>query len=495
MDMPPEEQTFLELPGEDQEQQMEAPAAEDAGFMKSPQGDAQVLAETLSGSEQAAGVPVMPEGVSAIVVRYGLMRYLGQFAHNLERTPPLGTRVVVRTERGVELGEVIIGVTGVTGEPCGMSITPQRLAEFLRASGPDYPFRREGKVLRPANAQDVIDQRHLETSAREEGNYCRQQIKELGLPMKLVTVEHLLGGERIVFYFSSEQRVDFRELVRRLAAQFRTRIEMRQVGARDEARLVGDYERCGQRCCCQDFLKDLKPISMRMAKTQKATLDPSKISGRCGRLMCCLRYEDAVYEELRKKLPRKNTWVRTADMVARVVDTQILTQLVRVAKVDNTQVVIANEDIIERNVEPPPLAKESLPERPQPREKPVSHLLRDEVSVAQADLPQEAVQEEAVQEEAVEAPQEVIEGPEEGEAAPVSVPEPSLRDEAAGIVQEKAPGESRGKRRRRRSRRKQTGAGGPMPPPPQGLPQARGQPGQGEQGRHGRRGRSRRRGR
>jgi len=285
----------------------------------------------------------------SVVVRYGLMRRTGQFAHNLDFDPGPGTKVVVRTERGVELGEVIASVCRKTCYGC---VTSDTLSEYLGANGPGFPFRRDGKVLRLANPQDVIDHRHLESSAREEAVFCREQIRQLGLNMKLVTVEHLLGGERIIFYFSAVSRVDFRELVRRLAAQYRTRIEMRQVGARDEARLVADLERCGRRCCCQQFIKDLKPISMRMAKTQKATLDPSKISGRCGRLMCCLRFEDTAYEELRRKLPKKNIWVRTEEVVGRVIDTQILTQLVRLECADHTEVVVANESIIERDVDP-----------------------------------------------------------------------------------------------------------------------------------------------
>ena len=338
---------------------------------------------------QAAGQDSPSEEKAAprpgAVVRYGMMRQVGLFRHDLDDPPPGGTKVVVRTERGVELGQVVIAVCTEAQPHC---ITHDGLSGFLDRTGSDYPFRRDGKVLRAANVQDIIDHRHLESSAVEEGNFCRQQIKELGLKMKLVSVEHLLGGERIIFYFAAEQRVDFRELVRRLAAQFRTRIEMRQVGARDEARLVADYERCGMQCCCQRFLKDLKPVSMRMAKTQKATLDPSKISGRCGRLMCCLRYEDAGYEELRQKLPRKNTWVRTEHSLGRVMETQILTQLVRLALPDDRQVVVANEEIVERDVAPPPPADQTAEKaKDQPkraREKAAPRLLRDEVAVAAA---------------------------------------------------------------------------------------------------------------
>ena len=126
----------------------------------------------------------------------------------------------------------------------------------------------------------------------------------------------------------AEGRIDFRELVRRLAQEYQTRIEMRQIGSRDEAKLLGDIETCGQACCCLRFLQLLKPVNMRMAKMQKATLDPSKISGYCGRLKCCLRYEDELYVDLKKRLPRKNAWVQTSRGEGKVIDGQILTQLV-----------------------------------------------------------------------------------------------------------------------------------------------------------------------
>ena len=288
------------------------------------------------------------------------MRNIGWFRHDLEDRPRIGAKVVVRTERGVELGEVL---AAVEDEPDFRGLSTGRVKQFLTDSGPEYPFHRNGRLLRLANPQDEIDHRHLQSAAREERAYCREQIRDIGSKMKLVSVEHLLGGERIIFYFTAEQRVDFRELVRRLASQYRTRIEMRQVGARDEARLVGDYERCGLRCCCQEYLKDLKPVSMRMAKTQKATLDPSKISGRCGRLMCCLRYEDPCYEELRKSLPPKNTWVRTEADVGKVVDGQILMQLVRLQRADGSQAVVPVEAIVERDVAPPPPPGEEVEKR------------------------------------------------------------------------------------------------------------------------------------
>ena len=163
--------------------------------------------------------------------------------------------------------------------------------------------------------------------------------------MKIVDAEPVFGGERIIFYFMSDGRVDFRDLVKRIAQEYQTRIEMRQIGSRDEAKLLGDVESCGQQCCCQRFLKHLKPVNMRMAKMQKATLDPAKISGYCGRLKCCLRYEDQTYTELKKRLPKKNTRVKTKHGQGKVVDTQILTQLVMVEYESGEKIAVPVDDI------------------------------------------------------------------------------------------------------------------------------------------------------
>jgi cell fate regulator YaaT (PSP1 superfamily) len=163
--------------------------------------------------------------------------------------------------------------------------------------------------------------------------------------MKIVDAEHVFGGERIIFYFMAEGRVDFRDLVKDIAHEYQTRIEMRQIGSRDEAKLLADYETCGQECCCRRFLKALKPVNMRMAKMQKATLDPAKISGYCGRLKCCLRYEDKTYTELKQNLPRKNTMVRTKHGQGKVLDSQILTQLVLVEHDGGTKVAVPLEEL------------------------------------------------------------------------------------------------------------------------------------------------------
>jgi len=183
-----------------------------------------------------------------------------------------------------------------------------------------------------------------------------------GFEAKIVEVEPILGNEQATVYYHSEERLDFRDVASALQREFGTRIEMRQVGARDEARITADYERCGQYCCCKNFLKVLKPVSMRSAKVQKATLDPLKISGRCGRLMCCLRYEDSTYEELRKKLPRNKSRVGTPDGDGMVIDSQILTQLALVRlDLGDKEIAVPIEDLT------PPVSAEA-PERPEGRE-------------------------------------------------------------------------------------------------------------------------------
>ena len=266
---------------------------------------------------------------TSMVVRYGYMRLIGEFPYDGDAKPGCGSKLVVRTPRGIELGEMLTSTCPNAG--CGKSVSRKEMLEYIeRSGGKDYPFTTNGKVLRVATVEDVNEQARMDAEKPAMIKFAKETIAQMNLPMKLVEVELLLGGDRIIFHYTAEQWVDFRELVRVLAGEMRTRIEMHQVQDRDEARLIADYEKCGQHCCCRQFLKVLKPVSMRSAKVQKATLDPQKISGRCGRLMCCLRYEDETYETLRKKLPHKQTAVETEDGIGVVIDSQILTQLVLV---------------------------------------------------------------------------------------------------------------------------------------------------------------------
>ena len=283
----------------------------------------------------------------AILVRYGKMGFVGQFRHS-EREIPAGiTHVVAKTERGMEIGEIISPFFHRRGS---CTIPSEQIDRYYKANGSSYPISTHGTVVRFASNTDLNDQHHLDANIKDKLRFCQQLINKKNLSMKLIDAEYLFGGERMIFYFMADGRVDFRDLVKELAHEFQTRIEMRQVGARDEARLVGDYETCGRECCCKNFLKVLQPVNMRMAKLQKATLDPSKISGRCGRLKCCLRYEDQVYTELYKKLPRRNSRVLTEDGTAIVIEAQVLTQLVKIRLEESGRIVaISNDEIIKQN--------------------------------------------------------------------------------------------------------------------------------------------------
>jgi cell fate regulator YaaT (PSP1 superfamily) len=263
-----------------------------------------------------------------MLVRFGRMNTLGLFEHHESNIPKVPSRVVMKTNRGLELGHLVGQLTSYKGGQ--FRLTGEQMMEYFDDGDVDFSRGPTGKFVRYATAADVSEERHLRKIVKEEMECCQRFIGDMNLPMKIIDAEHLFGGERIVFYFMSDGRVDFRELVKRVAQEYQTRIEMRQIGSRDEAKLLGDVESCGQQCCCQRFLKNLKPVNMRMAKMQKATLDPAKISGYCGRLKCCLRYEDNTYTDLKKRLPKKNARVKTEHGQGKVVDAQILTQLVMV---------------------------------------------------------------------------------------------------------------------------------------------------------------------
>ncbi len=293
------------------------------------------------------------------IVRYGAMNWIGEFACKPRQELTRGARVVIETDRGIELGELI---GPASDEVLSREDFQDRVRAYTDNSGNEFCRPRAGRLLRTATTQDLDEQRHLDAHAPEDINYCAQLATEFGLDMKIITAEYLLGGERIVFYFGAPARVDFRQLVRQLAQRYRTRIEMRQVGARDEARLVADYEVCGRECCCRNFLKKLRPVNMKMAKLQKSTLDPSKVSGRCGRLRCCLRYEHLGYEELADRLPRSGRRVETEFGAGTVIDQQVLTQLVTVRTDAERIVVVPLEEIKAFDV-PFPTKEEQPPAR------------------------------------------------------------------------------------------------------------------------------------
>jgi cell fate regulator YaaT (PSP1 superfamily) len=259
------------------------------------------------------------------IVRHGAMRFLGEFEPGDGRYTR-GQEVIVRSERGLEVGEVLCDAT------------PQAV-DYL-----NEPTK--GQIVRPLATEDRLELDKLHQKEEVEFHRCNDFIRERKLQMDLVDVEHLFGGERIVFYFLAEKRVDFRDLVKDLAREYRTRIEMRQIGVRDEAKLLADYGDCGKPVCCNTHMAVMPPVSMRMAKLQKSTLDPSKISGRCGRLKCCLRFEHDVYEEFQKELPQPGAHIVTAKGRGRVLAQEILARKVLVEFEDGRRLAIGQDEVL-----------------------------------------------------------------------------------------------------------------------------------------------------
>ena len=294
-------------------------------------------------TDTTASKPKQPRTKKFMLVRYGRMRILGLFEHNEAQIPPIPARAVVKTDKGLELGSIVGQLSTYRGGQ--VKLSDDQLKKYFDDSEVPFSLEPAGRFVRYATTEDLNEEKHFSKIAREETEFCKKLVGEMKLPMKIVDAEHILGGERIVFYFMADGRVDFRELVKRLAQEYQTRIEMRQIGSRDEAKILGDVESCGQQCCCIRFLKSLKPVNMRMAKLQKATLDPSKISGYCGRLKCCLRYEDQTYTELKKRMPPRSTRVKTQQGPGRVVDYQILAQLVMIELDGGTRTVVPRDEI------------------------------------------------------------------------------------------------------------------------------------------------------
>lgn len=223
--------------------------------------------------------------------------------------PSAGDAVIVETARGLEYGEVVTGVKEVSDE----QITP--------------PLK---KVIRIATAEDALHQAENQSKEKDALAICQKKIAEHKLQMKLVGCEYTFDNSKILFYFTSDKRVDFRVLVKDLASIFRTRIELRQIGVRDEAKMIGGLGLCGRPVCCAAFLGDFQPVSIKMAKEQSLSLNPTKISGVCGRLMCCLKYEEDHYEATRKRMPKVGKEVITPDGNGTVVELNILKETVRV---------------------------------------------------------------------------------------------------------------------------------------------------------------------
>ncbi len=258
-----------------------------------------------------------------------------------------GDHVIIDTARGQEYGICAAG---------NHLVAPKDIVAPLR------------KVLRIATEKDERINAENEQKEKRAFEVCQQKIQAHGLDMQLVSAECAFDGSKILFFFTADGRVDFRELVKNLASVFRTRIELRQIGVRDKAKMVGGLGMCGRPFCCREFLEDFQPVSIKMAKTQNLSLNPTKISGTCGRLMCCLKYEQEAYEDLLKTSPKNESFVDTVDGRGTIVDVNLLKQTVRVRMEDepdtintykNTEIVVLRSGKAKKT--DPPIPKDLAP--------------------------------------------------------------------------------------------------------------------------------------
>ncbi len=231
-----------------------------------------------------------------------------------------GDFAIVETVRGVEYGHVVIAPREVTEK------------EIVK------PLK---QVIRKANKKDMKKEEENKQKEKEAFQLCLQKIQKHNMEMKLIDVEYTFDNNKIIFYFTADNRVDFRELVKDLASVFRTRIELRQIGVRDESKMVGGLGPCGRVACCCSHLGEFQPVSIKMAKEQSLSLSPTKISGLCGRLMCCLNYEQTQYEKARKKMPKVGSEVKTPEGAGTVVENNVLSEVskVKITLPDNTAAI------------------------------------------------------------------------------------------------------------------------------------------------------------
>ncbi|MFD1736881.1 stage 0 sporulation family protein [Bacillus salitolerans] len=226
--------------------------------------------------------------------------------------------VIVETARGIEYGKVVISNKKVEEHDVVLPLK---------------------KVIRIADPKDKLSVDENKIAAQEAYEVCLEKVTEHGLDMKLVDVEYTFDRNKVIFYFTADGRVDFRELVKDLAAIFRTRIELRQIGVRDEAKMLGGIGPCGRMLCCSTFLGDFEPVSIKMAKDQNLSLNPSKISGLCGRLMCCLKYENDEYETAIEALPDIGEAIETPEGMGKVIGLNILERIIQVELNDRESIV------------------------------------------------------------------------------------------------------------------------------------------------------------
>ena len=258
--------------------------------------------------ESTAGAEAPERSVEIIGISFreaGKIYYFAPGRHKLS----VGNKVIVDTSRGVEIGTV---------KTANKMVAEKEIVSPLK------------EIIRPATAEDLERDAKNKQAEFDAAIVCKNKIQKHGLDMSLVAAEYTFDNSKLIFYFTCETRVDFRELVKDLASTFRTRIELRQIGIRDEAKMMGGLGICGRKFCCAGFLSDFVQVSIKMAKEQNFSLNSAKISGACGRLMCCLRYEHETYEDAIKRTPPVGSTVKTSDGVGVVTETKPLAEEIRV---------------------------------------------------------------------------------------------------------------------------------------------------------------------
>jgi cell fate regulator YaaT (PSP1 superfamily) len=240
-----------------------------------------------------------------------------------------GDQIVVETEKGRGIGSVV-------REP--RELPDGELPEGIK------------QVLRAATEEDLQSAARNKVREKDARAYCLKKISERNLDMKLIRVEYLFDGSKAIFFFTADGRIDFRDLVKDLAYAFHTRIEMRQVGVRDEAKMVGGIGICGRELCCSSFLREFEPVSVKMAKEQNLALNPTKISGQCGRLLCCLGYEYETYSTLKKSLPKCGRYIQCGEVCGEVVKQNVITGTVTVRTEEHREVVVRSSDILPEHI-------------------------------------------------------------------------------------------------------------------------------------------------
>ena len=436
-----------------------------------------------------------PAAVGVSFRRSGKIYY---FAPNGVRVRQ-GEQVVAETDKGVDIGEVV----------------------FIKFEFSEAEKRQLKPLVRKATPEDLAHEQELQLKEREARKVCEQKIIEHKLPMRLIAADYTFDAQRLVFFFSSEGRVDFRDLVRDLAEIFHTRIELRQVGVRDQAKMVGGLGPCGRPLCCNAFLRNFDPVGIRVAKDQGLSLNPAKISGICDRLMCCLKYEHQTYLDLAKKLPKVGQKVNTRQGVAEVRAINLMHERLSVRYPDDSYEDVKAAEVWRLDEEAPPLPEVKPTEDGEmpPEDNTLPLMVRQRPKQAQgAERPQRSERSErpsrgrperGARPERPAAP----ERPGRPESRPAQPPAPPRPAQAAPPAEGEgeAAGTSKRRRRRRPDRRGGTGEGqqpaqgqpqaappqGQSPPPrpqgerrpqperkpqpqgqPQGAPQAEGAPGQ-----------------